>query len=122
MGDLLGGRPPDDDCYSNGRVDYEKVRSKNFFLQGLTRLKTAHLKGLRVCLLCSERLPHRCHRSKLIGPALKTLGLELHHLLPDGKVLTQDAVMAELTGRQATLFNSPLFSRKQYRTDIEDDA
>src|SRR4051812_49307863 len=41
MGDLLGGRPADDDCYTDGRVDYTKTRTKDFFLKGIDRLKTA---------------------------------------------------------------------------------
>jgi len=31
MGDLLGGRPADSDCYVDGKVDYDKCRQKAFF-------------------------------------------------------------------------------------------
>src|SRR5262245_9376349 len=72
MGDLLGGRPSDRDCYDDeGKVDYQKCRTKDFFLRGIERLETAHVKGVRVCLLCSEGKPWECHRSKLIGWVLQ---------------------------------------------------
>src|SRR5579872_3661324 len=43
MGDSLGGRPQDPSCYDNeGKVDYEKVKLKDFFLKGVERLITAY--------------------------------------------------------------------------------
>src|SRR5436190_18196038 len=35
LGDLLGGQPADSTCYADGKVDYERVRGKAFFVQGL---------------------------------------------------------------------------------------
>ena len=31
MGDVLGGLPDDTSCYTNGHVDYEKLKEKDFF-------------------------------------------------------------------------------------------
>ena len=31
MGDTLGGRPDDETCYVNGKVDYEKVKATAFY-------------------------------------------------------------------------------------------
>lgn len=41
MGDtIIGGRLKDKTCYTeDGKVDYEKVKTKDFFLQGIDRLK-----------------------------------------------------------------------------------
>src|SRR5947209_20240736 len=41
MGDSLGGRPSDKSCYSNDKVDYELVRAKPFYLDGMKRLRSA---------------------------------------------------------------------------------
>ena len=49
------------------------------------------------CLLCAESDPARCHRSMLIGPALRGFeggGIDLHHILPDG-TLTLQSVLEE---------------------------
>src|ERR1700752_993725 len=73
IGDSIGGRPKDTSCYDNeGKVDYEKVKIKDFFLQGIDRLKTAYNKGVNVVLMCSESKPCECHKSKLIGRVLNT--------------------------------------------------
>ena len=34
MGDTLGGRPADQSCYVNGKVDYNRVKEKDFYQQG----------------------------------------------------------------------------------------
>jgi uncharacterized protein (DUF488 family) len=115
MGDLLGGRPADPDCYTDGRVDYSKVRTRDFFVRGVDRLQTAYDKGLTICLLCSEAQPSQCHRSKLIGEELAARAINVVHLLPDGAETTQRAVMSELAQGQAELFPGGLMSRKQYR-------
>ncbi len=115
LGNLLGGRPADPDCYSDGRVDYGKTRTKDFFKRGIERLTAAYERGLSICLLCSEGNPGQCHRSKLIGVALSEKGIEVVHLLPDGTKRTQAEVIAELTEGQGELFPTHFMSRKQYR-------
>ncbi len=115
MGDLLGGRPPDPDCYTDdGKVDYRKCRTKDFFRRGIQRVRDAYDQGLRVCLFCSEGKPWECHRSKLVGAALGEEGIEILHVLPDGSTRTQDDVLRMLTGGQADLFGNAFTSRKAY--------
>ena len=115
MGDDLGGRPKDPDCYTDGKVDYNKCRTKDFFQRGIGRVQSAYNRGFRVCLLCSEGKPWQCHRSKLVGAALLDEGIEVLHLLPDGRAFTQDEVIRELTGGQADLFGEHFVSRKAYQ-------
>ncbi len=115
MGDLLGGRPDDPDCYDDeGKVDYQRCRAKPFFLRGIERLLTAHTKGMRVCMLCSEGKPWECHRSKLIGWAMQEHGVVVEHVLPDGSLRTQDQVIEQLTAGQGELFGSRFTSRQAY--------
>jgi uncharacterized protein (DUF488 family) len=89
MGDALGGRPSDPSCYHDGKVDYEAVKQKDFFLRGIERLKTAYEKDLKAALLCSESKPAECHRSKLIGPALQYNNIPLMHIDENGALLDQ---------------------------------
>lgn len=115
MGELLGGRPKDDDCYTDGKVDYTKTRAKDFFVRGIGRLKSAYEQGLTICLLCSEGQPSQCHRAKLVSVALGDEGIDVTHILPDGSRRTQAQVIAELTNGQSSLFAEHFVSRKAYR-------
>ncbi len=118
MGDTLGGRPPDAECYQEGHVVYSIVREKPFFKAGIERLLTAVKQDLRVCLLCSEGRPSDCHRSKLIGAALDAIGVPVNHLAQDGNWVSQAEVMASLESQQRDLFGQPLRSRKSYGEKI----
>lgn len=115
MGDSLGGRPKDDDCYTEGKADYAKIKDKDFFKTGIKRLVKAYEKGFKICLLCSENLPSHCHRSKLISVELADIGLKVTHILPNGEYQSQDDVVLSLIGAQADLFGERFTSRKAYR-------
>lgn len=97
MGDTIGGRPTDNSCYDeNGKVDYEAIKTKDFFKNGIERLKTAYEKGINVALMCSESKPCECHRSKLIGKVLFDEKILLSHIDENGKVKDQITVINEL--------------------------
>lgn len=104
MGDTLGGRPDDTNCYCNGRPRYDIMRTKPFFLQGIARLCNAWEKQLRVTLLCSEVKPQECHRSKLIGNALLERQIPVSHIDENGFCKDQQAINMLLTGGQQLLF------------------
>src|SRR5215475_103312 len=73
MGESIGGRPSDPSCYDkDGKVDYEKVKTKEFFKRGIERLKIAYAKNIPTVIMCSEGKPSECHRSKLIGRVLSS--------------------------------------------------
>ena len=110
MGDLLGGLPLDRTCYTDGKVDYNKLKNREFFIEGLKRLQNANSKGFNVCILCSESNPKECHRAKLIG-------VELRHIIGIEKEKTQNQVIFELTNGDGlnTIFGEEHFtSRKKY--------
>jgi uncharacterized protein (DUF488 family) len=119
MGDSLGGRPKDPGCYDEeGRVDYEEIKAKEFFIKGIDRLKTAYQKEVNVVLMCSESKPCECHRSKLIGRVLDTERVEVQHIDENGRVKDQAMVINEVN---AGLSDTDLFgnnlntgSRKVY--------
>jgi uncharacterized protein (DUF488 family) len=121
MGDTLGGQPDDESCYVDGKVDYERVKSKPFFQHGLERLHEAERQGLCVALMCSEGKPEQCHRSKLIGKSLQDQRLEVAHIDENDRLVGQEDVMLRLHGGQRTLFDLEYTSRKRYDQE-EDDA
>lgn len=120
MGDKLGGRPQDADCYVNNKVDYAIVREKAFYQQGIQRLYMAWQKQARMVLMCSEQKPQECHRGKLIGGSLCAKGIEVAHIDEVGSLKTQEEIEAILSGGQLSLFDDPAFnpkislSRKKY--------
>ena len=85
LGDALGGRPKDPDCYdpSTHKPDYRVIERTPFFRAGLARLE-ADLERSRVCIMCSEEDPTACHRSRLVGLALRERGIRVLHIRKDG--------------------------------------
>jgi len=119
MGDTIGGRPADPTCYDDdGKVDYEMVKEKDFFLTGIDRLKKAYDKNIQVVMMCSESKPCECHRSKLIGKVLISENIVLQHIDEKGKLKDQTTVINELNKglSEYDLFGNPInaTSRKSY--------
>ena len=122
MGDLLGGRPDDPDTYTDGKVDYFKLREKDYYKRGILRLKKAWEQDIQVALLCSESKPEDCHRSKLIGDTLVENNINVIHIDENGEPRTQKNIINRLTKGQLNLFGPPpsiVSSRKTLqRSDI----
>jgi uncharacterized protein (DUF488 family) len=115
LGNELGGQPKDPACYTDGKVDYAKLRAQPFFQAGLERVKDTCRQQIGVILVCSEGRPEQCHRTKLIGEALAADGIPVCHIDEDGRLRTQTEVIDRLTGGQLDLFGQPAFtSRKHY--------
>lgn len=115
MGDQLGGRPTDPACYTDGKVDYDKVQATAVYQQGIERLRSAFVQQQRIVLMCSEGKPEQCHRSKLIGATLDKVGIPLVHIDESDEAQSQEQVIARLTDGQLSLFGDHSFqSRKRY--------
>ena len=121
MGNLLGGRPEDEDCYVDGKVDYERVQMIAPFKLGIERLLTAWKKSLHVCLMCSEGRPEDCHRSKLIGEVLESKGISVKHIDAEGNLLSHQDVLLNITGPQTSFWDVSFTSRKKYRKESDDE-
>jgi uncharacterized protein (DUF488 family) len=104
VGDQLGGRPADPACYTDDKVDYEKIKTQEWYAAGLGRVQEAFRQQLRVVLMCSEGKPSQCHRAKLIGASLTDLDIPVVHIDETGEPRRQDEVLDELTGGQMSLF------------------
>ena len=86
LGKELGGKPQDPDRPLTDEVVWEYLKSRPQFQEGLTRLLN-EARQARVCVLCAEADPARCHRSQLIAPELEARGVRVKHILPDGLIL-----------------------------------
>ena len=95
LGKELGGRPDDPACYEDGRVQYGLVARTAFFAEGMRRLEEGAGK-YRVALLCAEKDPADCHRALLVGREARERGWTVNHILADGRLETQDEVMARV--------------------------
>ena len=103
MGDTLGGRPNDETCYVNGRLDYEKVKEREYYQRGIERLHTAFSQQYSVVLMCSEGKPEECHRCKLIGASLTTQDIPVIHIDENDEQVTQAKAIERLTGGQLSM-------------------
>jgi uncharacterized protein (DUF488 family) len=110
LGKELGGRPQNKQQYRDGVADYEKIAATAAFQAGLRRVLDGAATH-RVALMCAEQHPLDCHRCLLVGRALAAWGARVRHVLPDGSMLTQADIEADLlrrTGRdKEDLFMSP---------------
>lgn len=116
LGKHLGGLPKDRTCFTENKVDYKKIREKDFFQEGVNLLVDANSQRMKVALMCSETKPEECHRSKLIGQELLLHNISLNHITPEG-IKSQKEVITELTKGLGTkdLFGEIDFtSRKDY--------
>ena len=86
LGRALGGRPDGADFYRpDGTVDHPRRAAAPDFQAGLDRL--IELAGARpTAILCAEEDPARCHRRRLIAPALAARGVTVRHLRGDGRL------------------------------------
>jgi uncharacterized protein (DUF488 family) len=123
MGDQLGGQPRDPTFYTEGKVDYEKLRQQPIFQAGIDRLKKAFEQQRRLAIMCSEGRPEQCHRSKLIGEALAAQSVPVCHIDEDDRLIFQAEVIERITQGQMDLFGQPAFtSRKRYKSSEDEPA
>ena len=93
MGNTLGGRPEHSDCYTNGQIDYDKVKRMDFYQEGIGRLQNAFQQQQHVVIMCSEQKPEQCHRALLVGTSLTELDIPVAHIDEQDEVVTQTAVL-----------------------------
>jgi len=86
LGKELGGKPQDLEGSLADQVVWEHLRARPQFQEGLTRLLGEAQKA-RVCVLCAEADPARCHRGQLIAPELAARGAKVEHIMADGTIL-----------------------------------
>ena len=106
LGDELGARRREEECYRNGEIDFKLVQELPLFLSGIDRL----LKGsekMRIAIMCAEKDPLRCHRTFLVSDYLASRDVDIQHILADGDLVKHDVLLREQASTSATgdLFN-----------------
>jgi uncharacterized protein (DUF488 family) len=85
LGDALGARPKDPDCWDDGKVSYARIAASPAFQEAIHALiDGSHAK--RIALMCAEKEPLDCHRTILVGRALAQLDTDLGHIHADGRI------------------------------------
>lgn len=110
LGDELGARPSDRNCYRDGKAEYGLIAATPFFQAGLDRIIKGSLK-YRIALMCAEKEPLDCHRTVLVGRYLKERGALIRHIHADGRIEDGDHAeqrLIKLTEQEMDdLFSSP---------------
>lgn len=94
MGDELGARRSERDCYVEGKARYELIAKTPAFQRGLVRLRKGAAKH-RIALMCAEKDPLTCHRTILICRHLRE-EFDVRHILDTAKIETQEQAEARL--------------------------
>lgn len=95
LGDSLGARPKDPDCYEDGKVSYARIAATPAFRSAIDML-IDRSETQRIVITCAEREPLDCHRTILVGRALALRGVGLCHLHADGRIEPHPALEERL--------------------------
>jgi uncharacterized protein (DUF488 family) len=110
LGEELGARRSEPECYVNGRVDYSLIARTPSFIRGLDRLVQGATK-MRIAIMCAEKDPLDCHRCILVSPQLKERGVNIQHIHDDGTLESQEQAehrLAQMFDRaELELFGAP---------------
>lgn len=82
LGDELGARRNEPECYVGGQVQYEIAARTPAFRRGIERI----VKGSErytIALMCAERDPLACHRTILVCRHLWQYGFNISHILDE---------------------------------------
>jgi uncharacterized protein (DUF488 family) len=82
MGDELGARREEAECYDGDRADYRRIAELPKFRAGLDRVRQLAYRS-RIALMCAEKEPLDCHRTILVCRHLCD-EFPIEHILADG--------------------------------------
>lgn len=118
LGKELGARSDDPSCYEGGKVQYTRLAETELFKQGLKRLIRGLKEDFRIALMCAEKEPLECHRTILVARQLAALGLNVEHILADGRIESHAAALSRL----ARMHNLPEDDMFRSREDLLAEA
>jgi len=85
LGEELGPRSNDQECYINGKVQYSNISKTFQFQQGIDRL-LIEMESNRIVIMCAEKDPITCHRTILICRHMRQYDIEIKHILENGEI------------------------------------
>ena len=113
LGNELGARRNEPECYQNHKVNYDQVARTTVFHEGLRRLVQSSSK-MNVAMLCAEKDPLTCHRTILIARNIRDLIGPVRHILCDGSIETNDQAEERLLKEQG-IQRPDLFATREQR-------
>lgn len=113
LGEELGARSKDPQCYLDGKVQYDRIAQTELFKKGITRVLEG-AERFRIALMCAEKDPLTCHRAILVSRALVEMSVDVEHILPDGNIEAHSQ-MVERMLRQLNLQDDDMFDSRQAR-------
>src|SRR5580704_17304300 len=84
LGDELGARRAERECYVDGVARYDRIARTAAFRAGLERVQNG-ISRFRLALMCAEKDPLECHRTILVCRQFRN-DLEIQHILSDGRL------------------------------------
>ena len=117
LGKELGARSDDPTCYEGGRVKYDRLGRTDLFQTGLERVQRG-MRRYRLALMCAEKEPLQCHRAILVARHLTGRGIEVQHILADGRLESHRDALRRLM----RMFNSSDHDIFRSREEILADA
>ncbi|MCH7501293.1 MAG: DUF488 domain-containing protein [Nitrospinae bacterium] len=90
LGEELGARPKDSNCYIDNQAKYELIAKTELFQIGIKRIIEAFKKGYRPALMCAEKDPLVCHRTILVCRNLRSIGIRIIHIIDDNRNETNE--------------------------------
>lgn len=90
LGDRLGGKP------EGAVADYDELRMRPSFRQGIDELISL-ARQQHTAIMCAEGNHLKCHRYRLITPALEDQEVHVMHIQPDGSVVDEEKEPKQLT-------------------------
>ena len=120
LGRELGARPDDPGCYEEGRARYARLARTALFRRGLDRVADGARRH-ELALTCAEKEPLDCHRTILVARELVRRGIDVAHILADGRIEPHDDTVERLLARHG-LDQPHLFAPREDRIEQAFDA
>lgn len=95
LGEELGARRSEPECYRDGKARYELIATCPSFRQGLARVAKG-VEKFRLALMCAEKDPLTCHRTILVCRHLRGECGPIAHVHEDGGLESHDDAEARL--------------------------
>ncbi len=97
----FGARQADESLYTEeGYLDFNKTACSPAFARAMEGVIKGLEQGNRIALMCTEKDPIDCHRAIMVSRAFSLKGIEVSHILADGRLQSQ----AELDRRLLDLY------------------
>ena len=111
LGDELGARRAEPECYVEGVARYDRIAQTPAFRAGLQRVRTGSAR-FRLALMCAEKDPLDCHRTILVCRQFRN-DLDIRHILGDGTVEAHTDAEIRLLGEERVPTDDLFTSREE---------